>query len=126
MATREEKLKKINDELNKLSDEDLDNVAGGSFFETADDSYFLNSLNGLCDCYDATKIFLSMKDDEGATLSGKIEKAWESVGIKAELYPNLTSHNKYFIDGKEITREEAHQHAMRVVGYTMKDSDWNW
>ena len=29
MATREENLKKINDELEKLSDEELDNVAGG-------------------------------------------------------------------------------------------------
>ena len=30
MATREENLKKINDELEKLSDEELDNVAGGT------------------------------------------------------------------------------------------------
>ena len=29
MATREEKIKKINDELEKLSDEELDKVAGG-------------------------------------------------------------------------------------------------
>ena len=30
MTTREENLKKINDELEKLSDEQLDNIAGGS------------------------------------------------------------------------------------------------
>jgi len=35
MSTREEKLKKINAELNKLSDEDLDKVAGGSVTGTA-------------------------------------------------------------------------------------------
>ena len=29
MATREEKIKKINDALEKLSDEELDKVAGG-------------------------------------------------------------------------------------------------
>ena len=29
MATREENLKKINDELEKLNDEELDNIAGG-------------------------------------------------------------------------------------------------
>ena len=31
MATREENLKKINEELEKLSDEELDKVAGGSW-----------------------------------------------------------------------------------------------
>ena len=31
MATREENLKKINDELEKLSDEELEKVAGGEF-----------------------------------------------------------------------------------------------
>ena len=30
MTTREENLKKINDDLEKLSDEELDNVAGGT------------------------------------------------------------------------------------------------
>ena len=32
MATREENLKKINDELEKLSDEQLDKVAGGAHY----------------------------------------------------------------------------------------------
>ena len=31
MATREENLKKINEELEQLSDEELDKVAGGSW-----------------------------------------------------------------------------------------------
>jgi len=31
MATREENLKKINDELEKLSDEELEKVAGGFY-----------------------------------------------------------------------------------------------
>ena len=31
MATREENIKKINDELEKLSDEELDKVAGGFY-----------------------------------------------------------------------------------------------
>ena len=34
MATREENLKKINDELEKLDDEQLEQVAGGTFNET--------------------------------------------------------------------------------------------
>ena len=40
MATREENLKKINDELEKMTDEELDDVAGGdllrkSYYEKA-------------------------------------------------------------------------------------------
>ena len=33
MANREENLKKINDELEKLSDEELDKVAGGDMWD---------------------------------------------------------------------------------------------
>jgi|GEM_PF-1909140 len=33
MATREENLKKINDELEKLSDEELEKIAGGAMVE---------------------------------------------------------------------------------------------
>lgn len=33
MANREENLKKINDELEKLSDEELDKVAGGGWLD---------------------------------------------------------------------------------------------
>ena len=46
MATREENLKKINAELEKLSDEELDNVAGGGNIESSNDTRFLNVLNG--------------------------------------------------------------------------------
>ena len=33
MATREENIKKINDELEKLTDEELDDVAGGDWLK---------------------------------------------------------------------------------------------
>ena len=36
MATREENLKKINDELEKLDDEQLDKVAGGGWIDMID------------------------------------------------------------------------------------------
>ena len=44
MANREENLKKINDELEMLSDEELDQVAGGNKTETSNDSYFLKRI----------------------------------------------------------------------------------
>ncbi|MBR0260686.1 MAG: hypothetical protein IJQ85_02720, partial [Selenomonadaceae bacterium] len=44
MATREENLKKINDELELMSDEELEQVAGGTYNNTAADSRALNEL----------------------------------------------------------------------------------
>lgn len=35
MATREENLKKINEQLEKMSDEQLEQVAGGSLYNSA-------------------------------------------------------------------------------------------
>ena len=43
MANREEILKKINLELNKLSDEELEQVAGGNAEQTSNDSRFLTA-----------------------------------------------------------------------------------
>ncbi len=36
MATREENLKKINEELEKLDDEELEKIAGGQFVRISD------------------------------------------------------------------------------------------
>ena len=44
MATREENIKKINEELEKLSDEDLDKVAGGETGKLRD---FGDSVSGI-------------------------------------------------------------------------------
>ena len=41
----------LQDEM--MSADELDAVAGGDCHETADDSRFLNSLNGSCDRYGA-------------------------------------------------------------------------
>ena len=39
-----------------LTDEQLDNVAGGTYSQTADDSRFLNCLNGSTDRYSGARI----------------------------------------------------------------------
>ncbi|MBE8952041.1 MAG: hypothetical protein SR1Q7_02715 [Quinella sp. 1Q7] len=122
MATREEKLKKINDELEAMSDEELSMVAGGTKSETENDSRFLNSLNGSCDRYGAFRVC-----NEDSCVP-EIENAWATVGIKAKLKvkPGIGSENEYYLDGKEITQEEARQHAMNVTGHHMTEKDWNW
>ncbi|MBR4153401.1 MAG: hypothetical protein IKT98_10640 [Selenomonadaceae bacterium] len=120
MATREENIKKINMELEKLTDEELDGVAGGNCYQMADDSRFLNSLNGSCDRYGATKIFLEIVNYK------EIRKAWSQVGIEAHIKTYTTGENKYYLNGQEITQEEARQHAMKVTGHYMSESEWNW
>ncbi len=120
MATREENLKKINEELELMSDEELDKVAGGSPGQTADDSRFFNSLNGSTNRYDAYDVYHWDKGED------EVEAAWSKVGITAELYDEIGVNNKYFLNGNQITQEQARQHAMNVVGKQMKESEWKW
>ena len=124
MATREDKLKKINDEFEAMSDEELSMVAGGSKYETANDSRFLNSLNGSCDRYGEYK---TGEPFVGASRREEIKEAWRTVGIEARfLNASSSCHNAYYLNGKKITQEEARQHAMNVTGHHMTEKDWNW
>ena len=123
---REENLKKINAELEKLSDEELDNVVGGNCYETSDDSRFLNVLlhetkkYHQCDRYGATKVFFCPSTIDDVT------KSWQSLGITAELCGGGGSKNKYFLNGKEILQKEAWAHAEKLVGKHLTRAQWDW
>ncbi len=108
---------KFADEM--LTDEELDNVAGGTCYETADDSRFLNSLNGSTDRYGATKIWFGDYSEE-------IQRAWEKVGVTANVKGTTSRYNKYRIGNRIVSQEEARQHAMNVTGHHMSESDWKW
>ena len=107
-----------------MSDDELDNVAGGTCYEIADDSRFLNSLNGSCDRYGATTIYFG--GNGSSSRKAEVKKAWLSVGIETKLYKGLSGDNEYYLDGKQITQERARQHAMKVTGHYMTESDWKW
>lgn len=116
MANREENLKKINAELEMLSDEELENVAGGCWYETSNDSKFLNVLlrgteHHRCDRYGRAKIAWGYDKD--------VIDSWSSVGIRMKPY-GATLHNEYFLNGKQISRDEAWAHAEKFVAST-----WN-
>ncbi|MBR3623034.1 MAG: hypothetical protein IKN43_06775 [Selenomonadaceae bacterium] len=124
MANREEILKKINLELNKLSDEELEQVAGGNAEQTSNDSRFLNSLNGSTDRYGPERIAWSF-----GIHNAEIEKGWATVGIKATVYfacGGFGKSNRYYLNGREISQEEARQHAMEVTQHYMTEKDWKW
>ena len=100
-----------------MNDEELDSVAGGYAVQAADDSRFLNSLNGSTDRYGEFKTFWGTGIEE-------IKKAWDSLGIKYT-HKNL-GRDRYELNGQEISHEEARQHAMKVTGHYMTESDWKW
>ena len=103
MATREENLKKINDQLEQLSDEDLDNVAGGSVGQTADDSQILYKYGLVSDWHRFTGTLFKWK-----SVSSEVDSGWAKAGITCVTKP--MSDNQYFLNGKEITRAEAIAH----------------
>ena len=113
-----------NVEIKKLNKEELDQVAGGNAEQTSNDSRFLNSLNGSTDRYGVARITWSF----GAHTS-EITKGWATVGIRAEVNwggGDYGKRNRYYLDGKEITQEEARQHAMEVTQHYMTEKDWMW
>jgi len=121
MATRDDNLKKINAELETMSDEELSMVAGGTKAEMADDSRFLNSLNGSCDRYGEYKVGEPFGGDFRCA---EIREAWRTVGIETRFSDN--NMNRYLLNGRYITQEQARQHAMKVTGHYITEKDWKW
>jgi len=103
MANREENIKKINAELEMLTDEQLENVAGGTIGQTAGDSKILYDY-GLMDRYYGTiPVMFYWKSK-----SAEVDAGWSKAGITCVTKP--FGSNQYFKDGKEISRGEAYDH----------------
>ena len=122
MATREENIRKINVELEQMSEEELEHVAGGTWAQTANDSRFLNSLNGLTNNYSAFQIAAT----PGSKIQEEIQRGWAKVGIKFTWHNGAISGNEYYLDGQKITQSDARRHAMEQVGKFMDVKDWDW
>jgi len=107
-----------------MSDEELDQVAGGNSEEMSNDRRFLNSLNGSTDRYGPERIAWSF-----GVHNAEIEAGWATVGIKAEVNSRggaFGKQNKYFLNGQQITQEQAREHAMKVTGHYMTEKHWKW
>ena len=112
---------------NKALDvEEMENVAGGSADQTADDSRFLNVLlrghPAQCDRYGEKKITLDYANNDRRF--AEIEAAWKVCGVEAKVKKSYANH--YYIDGFEVTQSQAMNHAMNVMGKKLKKSDWYW
>ena len=122
MATREENIRKINVELEQMSEEELEHVAGGTWAQTANDSRFLNSLNGLTNNYSAFQIAAT----PGTKIQEEIQRGWAKVGITFTWHNGITKDNEYYLNGKKITQDEARPHAMMVTKKVIDVKDWDW
>ena len=102
MNNREENLKKINAELEMLSDEELEKVAGGTTEEIFEDVNRFKKLN------------ISIFGEELAgTPSHDIFYAslimeFRKHGVK--YVHSYLNKNQYFINGKQVTQDEAWKH----------------
>ena len=91
-----------------LSDEELDNVAGGTYNETAEDSAFLN-IYGLCGKYTRNDILY----DDGTSQEEDVKAGWAKVGVDFHYDGNpllWEKSNEYYISGNKVSREEAYAH----------------
>ena len=101
---------KIADEI--LSDEELDQVVGGTYLQTAQDSEFLNNY-GLCGKYTRNDIAF----DDGTSQEEDVKAGWAKAGVTMEYHNDygLTIKNKYYINGNKVSREEAYAHVRSRV-----------
>jgi len=101
MSNREENLQRINAELEKLSDEELNQVAGGTVAQTTADQTFLYKYgltkeSGSNDFW----TFIAWLD-----ISRAVDVGWSKAGITCVTKPFYS--NQYFFEGREISRETA-------------------
>ncbi|MBE6105351.1 hypothetical protein [Anaerovibrio lipolyticus] len=112
---------KFKDE-NKLTDGELEQVAGGNS-NLSDDSRFLNVLlrgrEGHCGRYG---------DWKSGDHYDEIVKAWKSVGVDFEdgVILDCAEIITYRINGQEVSQLQAWLHAEQVVGKHLKRADWDW
>ena len=94
--------KKI-ENMETMSEDELDNVAGGTPGETAEDSKLLYEHGLLNDYHGWWHTSFNWKTD-----SAEVDAAWAKAGITCVKKPGFK--NKYFKDGEKISREEAIAH----------------
>ena len=95
-----------------LSMNELDQVAGGTTTELSNDSRFLNVLlRGRAG-----------QPNRYGELKCHFADLW---GVDTRMGPQSLL-NKYYINGKKVTRAEAWSHAEAVVGKHLIHSEWDW
>lgn len=105
MATREENLKKINEELEMMSDEELELVAGGTPTGISADTCIMAALG--YDIKPTSAHQIRTNESTYYATARKMSEIFKKVGVTIGLCPHSTVPNKYFLDGKRIPRYAA-------------------
>ena len=86
-----------------MSDEELDNVAGGTIGQTAVDSILLYEHGLVDDWHGAFHTAFHWLSDSAA-----VDGGWSKAGITC--VTGNGERNRYYKDGKEMTCDEAHNY----------------
>ena len=95
----------------ELNDEQLDEVAGGTMEQIYSDVEFLKKLGMDLDLPDVRQL-RQLKISHVGTV---VMEAWKESGIDCVYSPSRTVGNRYFLNGEEITQDEARIHAIKVL-----------
>ena len=91
----------LKDEI--LKDEQLDQVAGGTVAESFDDADRFEALGIHIYCLDPGVPLNDLYTETMITL----QDTYGRFGVKAMTYGDDHRANRYFVDGKEVSREDA-------------------
>lgn len=94
---------KFADEI--MSDDELDQVTGGNYSQAADDSKFLYDYGLNNNWHSAGSMAFFW-----LSYSPEVDAGWAKAGITCVTAWSGYKDNKYFINGKEISRDEAYAH----------------
>ncbi len=103
---------------NRMTIDDLGQVAGGTLKESSNDSKFLGALNSSCERFGTGMIYWSTQAKK------EVIGAWEKCGVRVILSDR--NPNEYFIMNTKVSQDEAMKHAQGVVGKNIDRSAWDW
>jgi len=88
-----------------FSDNELDNVAGGTYLESADDAKKFKKLGIDIGAKEIAGVPILLHDE-----FVKLRGAFEKYGVTIKDKGGLINDNEYFIDGKSVSRDDAWKH----------------
>ena len=117
MATREENLNKLNAEFEKLSDEELDQVAGGTYNNTAADTRALNDMGFNIERRSAGDCFWMPTNNDA---QADVARIFNKFGVSVDQSWGAVD-NKYYHNGERITRQQAFQIVADATGKALPE-----